>query len=278
MSNDLIMSALPKSNMFTTEFRGVRYEYYLTGNIGEPEEYLEMCNTLRTAGPQDEIMIRINSGGGFVHTGNMIINAIEESEASVIGFIESNCGSVATYIFLACSGWGISSSAEFFAHTCSSGNFGKENETFEHAAFLRKQTHKMIRSRYNQFLTPDEIEGVILGSDVYLDSDQIAERLEVYAEFKQSACDNPDCNTCCSNEEGIQAEATLEEFDFDDMIASAVEKGIILAMDKVYKKYDLVEKVKKPNSKTKKVMDDTDKGVSLTAHASTTELFKALKI
>lgn len=227
MSEDKVIPFFQPNKTFTTEFRGVRYDYYLTGSIGDPEEYLDLCNILRSATAQDEVIIRFNTPGGQVRTGNMIINAIQESEANVIGFIESDCGSMGTYVFLACHTWGVSESAEFFAHTCTSGSYGKEHETYEQAMFLRKQQHKQMRKRYANFLTPEEIEKVISGSDVYLDADDIMERLETYAQAREEqGCGNPDCNEC--------SVGPLDEEDFselpslEDMITSAVADGIAL--------------------------------------------------
>lgn len=238
MSEDFkMLPMLQQSKTFTTEFRGVRYDYYLTGVIGDPEEYLDLCNILRTAGPQDEVIIRFNTPGGQVRTGNMIINAINESEANVIGFIESDCGSMGTYIFLACHTWGVSESAEFFCHTCSSGSFGKEHETYEQAVFLRKQQHKIMRKRYANFLTDEEIEKVISGSDVYLDADEIMERLELYSLAREEqGCGNPECNECSSEQEEMPS--------LDEMIEDAVESGVQKALDKILKKYNLVKKEK----------------------------------
>lgn len=184
MTEHKIVPLMQQSKVFATEVRGVRYDYYLTGPIGDAEDYIDLCNILRTATQQDEVIIRINSGGGQVATGNMIINAINESEANVIGFIESDCGSMATFIFLACHSWAVSDAAEFFAHTCSYGSWGKEHENFAHAEFLRKQQHKMARKRYKYFLTDAEIENILAGQDVYLDADEIMERLPEYSEMR----------------------------------------------------------------------------------------------
>jgi len=242
MSNDLIMSALPKSNMFTTEFRGVRYDYYLTGPIGAAEDYLDLCNILRSATPQDEVVIRINSGGGSVHTGNMIINAINESEANVIGFIESDCGSMSTFIFLACHTWGVSDAAEFFIHTCSYGNWGKESEVFSQAVFMRKQVDKMVRTRYKAFLTEDEISAVVKGEDLFFDAEEILERLEGYAEARDAqGCGEEGCTDCNQNPAPS----------IDSIIEKAVASGIEVGLEKLLKKYDLVEKPKKVAVKKK---------------------------
>lgn len=207
---------------FTTEFRGVRYDYYLTGNIGEAEDYLDLCNILRTATAQDEVVIRIRSGGGQVNTGNMIINAINESEANVIGFIESDCGSMATFIFLACDTWGVSDTAEFFCHTCSYGSWGKEHENFAQAEFIRKQSHKQMRKRYANFLTEEEIETVISGTDIYLDADEIMDRLDIYAAAREAqGCGDPNCEEC-----GIGQEDGEKPLTIDKIVEDAVNRAL----------------------------------------------------
>jgi len=220
-----LMPYVQNNKTFTTEFRGVRYDYYLTGEIGHASEYVDLCNILRSASPQDEVVIRIRSGGGSVDTGNMIINAINESEANVIGFIESDCGSMATFIFLACDTWGVSDAAEFFCHTCSYGSWGKEHENFAQAEFIRKQSHKQMRKRYANFLTDLEIETVISGKDVYLDADEIMERLETYATARdEQGCGDPDCQEC-----GI-TQNEIPEFNLEDIVAKAVEEGVTKAL------------------------------------------------
>lgn len=252
-----IIPMLQQNKTFTTEFRGVRYDYYLTGVIGDPEEYLDLCNILRSAGQQDEVVIRFNTPGGQLRTGNMIINAINECEGTVIGFIESDCGSMGTYIFLACHTWGVSEAAEFFCHTCSSGSYGKEHETYEQAVFLRRQQHKLMRQRYKNFLSDEEIESVISGSDVYLDADEIMERLNIYAEARDSqGCGDPNCEGCSVEPEEMET--------VDTLIENAVEQGVTKAMEKVLKKFDLVPKESKTKQQSRvdnKLSEDVKEAV-----------------
>jgi ATP-dependent Clp protease, protease subunit len=205
-----ILPLLQPKNFFVTEFKDyTRVDYYLTGNIGDPEEYIELCHIIRTAPKEDVVVLHINSPGGQVRTGNMIINAISESQCTVVGYIENDCGSMATYIFLACHTWAVSDNAEFFVHTCTSGSYGKEHETFEQAAFLRKQVHKLIRKSYANFLTPEEIDKVIGGSDIYLDADDVLDRLPAYAESRK--CTDPDCDECEQEVQELDIEALVEE-------------------------------------------------------------------
>ena len=250
MSEDLkILPMLQPNKLFVTENRDhTLYEYYLLGNIGDPEDYVELCHALRTARPEDKFILRFNSGGGQVRTGNQILNAIHECEALTIGFIEHDCGSMCTFLFLACNTWGVSQYAEWFSHTVSGGNYGKECETFEASQFLRRQTHKRIRQEYANFLTEEEIEKILTGTDIYLDSDEIMQRLEVFSESRQTdGCGNPDCNEC-----GLDNE---EPFDLMSVIEEKVAQGVEKSLDKILKKYTLTEKPK-PEKKPRVKVED----------------------
>lgn len=239
MADDLkLMPLIQPNKLFVTENRDhTLYEYYLLGNIGDPEDYVELCHALRTARPEDKFILRFNSGGGQVRTGNQILNAIHECEALTIGFIEHDCGSMCTFLFLACNTWGVSQYAEWFSHTVSGGNYGKECETFEASQFLRRQTHKRIREEYKNFLTEEEIEKILTGTDIYLDADEIMQRLEIFSEARESeGCGNPDCNEC-----GLDNE---EPFDLMSVIEEKVAQGVEKSLDRILKKYTLTEKPK----------------------------------
>ena len=167
------------------EMTSTLYEYYLVGEIGDASEYIELCDVLRSANENDQVVIRINSGGGSLATANMVVNAIRESQAHVHGFIESTCASAATLIYLACHSYSLSEDADMMIHTSSSLYGGKEHEQHSYVTFSRKKIHKMVRNRYAGFLTEKEIENVLNGQDYYFDSEEIAERLENYTEFQQ---------------------------------------------------------------------------------------------
>ncbi|MNY37971.1 hypothetical protein D3C86_1725640 [compost metagenome] len=81
---------------------------------------------------------------------------------------------------------------------------------------MRKQQHKIMRQRYKSFLLDEEIEKVIAGSDIYLDADEIMDRLELFAEARKENMEE-------QQEEG----QTL-----DEMIAEAVEKGVKAELDR----------------------------------------------
>ena len=173
------------NRLLRKEMTSTLYEYYLVDDIGEASDYIELCDVLRSASPNDEILIRINSGGGSLATANMIVNSIRESQAHVHGFIESTCASAATLIYLSCHSYSLSEDADMMIHTSSSLYGGKEHEQHSYVTFSRKKIHKMVRNRYAGFLTEREIENVLNGQDYYFDSEEIGERLETYTEFQQ---------------------------------------------------------------------------------------------
>ena len=173
------------NRLLRKEMTSTLYEYYLVDDIGEASDYIELCDVLRSASPNDEVLIRINSGGGSLATANMIVNSIRESQAHVHGFIESTCASAATLIYLACHSYSLSEDADMMVHTSSSLYGGKEHEQHSYVTFSRKKIHKMVRDRYAGFLTEKEIENVLNGQDYYFDSEEIGERLEAYTEFQQ---------------------------------------------------------------------------------------------
>jgi ATP-dependent protease ClpP protease subunit len=172
------------------------YEYYFVGPIGEPETCIELCNALRSCNREDLFILRFNSGGGQVRSGNMVLNALHECEATTIGYIEHDCGSMATFLFLACSEHYVSRYAEWFSHTVQSGHIGGEHETFEASQFLRKQTHKRIKEEYHAFFDENEIDLILKGTHFYLGADEIEERLIKFREYRESVREECDCGEC----------------------------------------------------------------------------------
>lgn len=240
MNDSKIIPFMEPNKLFVTEYHDhIRYDYYMVGEIGDPEKYLELCHALRSCSPADQFFLRFNSGGGQVRTGNQIINSLKECPATTTGFIEHDCGSMATFLFLACDTWGVSPYAEWFSHTVSGGNWGKESETFEASQFLRRQTHSRVRNEYSNFLTDSEIDLLLKGADYYFNADEIMERLEVFEEARESqGCSNPDCQEC-----GVAHEPGPA---FEELLSKAVAEGISLHEKKKLAAEKKASRPKKP--------------------------------
>lgn len=249
MSDDFRIMPMMQTggNTFTTEVRGTQHTYYLTGQIEAPENYVDLCNILRTAGPQDEVIIRINSRGGFVSSERMIVNAIMESQANVKGFIEYDCMSAATGVFLACSEHGWGEHIQFMAHCSWWGSVGKNPDVKSQTEFGIKQMEEEIETTYAGLMTPEEISQCNDGKEFWFGAKELEERMGNFYEYHaERGCDNPDCNECSG--EPMPS--------IDSIITDAVAEGVEQALDKLLKKYTLTEKekpkkvpAKKPTSK-----------------------------
>lgn len=218
MSDDNFVPMFPPNKIFTTEVRGTQHTYYLTGEITEPENYVDLCNILRTSGSQDEVIIRINSRGGSVASERMLINAVQESEANVIGFIEYDCMSAATGIFLACKQHGWADHIQFMAHCAFWGSAGKNPDVKSQTEFGIKQLEEEINSTYKGLLSDAELIQCNDGKEFWFGAKELAERMENFYAYQSSqTCDDPECQDCIEQ----PAQESLQE-----LIAKAVQEGI----------------------------------------------------
>lgn len=221
MSDEQLIPILQQNKTFTTEVRGTQFSYYLTGPIGPPDDYVDLCNILRSAGPQDEVIIRINSRGGFVSSERMIVNAIQESQAVVRGFIEYDCMSAATGVFLACHAHGWGEHIQFMAHCAWWGAVGKNPDIKSQTEFGLKQMEEEIVSTYSGLLTDEELSLCNDGKEFWFGAKELEIRMGKYYEYKDSQpCNNPDCQEC-----GIDLEEE-PQFDLQQIISDAVKEGI----------------------------------------------------
>ena len=171
----------------TTAFRGlVRYEqqtpvrqvsYYLCGEILEPQYYTELFYTLRTARDSDLIYLHLNSSGGDFNTGLQIINNIAASSARVITILEARAYSMAALIFLAGDQLIVHDNCQLMFHIYSGYFAGKGNEQQAEVIAVGNWFAKVMTRICQPFLSPAEIERILAGSDVWMDSDEITRRL-----------------------------------------------------------------------------------------------------
>jgi len=229
MSEEKLLPMFQPNNIFTTEVRGTQHTYYLTGPITEPENYLDLCNILRTSGPQDEIIIRINSTGGSVFTERMICNAIEESEANVVAFIEYACMSAATGIFLAAKQHGWARHIQFMVHCAWWSSFGKTPDIKSHTEFASQQMEEEISSVYKGLLSDEELIQCNEGKEFWFGAKELEERMENFYEYRSSLpcdCGSPECPRSPENLAMLEDEEFDEMPTLQEMLKQAVAAGI----------------------------------------------------
>jgi hypothetical protein len=72
-------------------------------------------------------------------------------------------------------------------HAATFGAFGKQSDVISHASFVDRQVKALMHDIYKDFLTDSEFEEVIMGREIWLDSDEIIERLKKRTELQKLA-------------------------------------------------------------------------------------------
>ena len=165
---------------------GTRYEFYLLGEIQEPEYYLEWFHTIRHANEDDVIILYINSSGGSATTAIQLLSVLDETDAQILIQVEGMCASAATMIFMKSHVFAIAPHSEFLFHNYSGGAIGKGGELKEKISHQSKWAENLLRDTYKYFFTEVEIQQILDGKDFWMDRDEVIERMNYRIErFKK---------------------------------------------------------------------------------------------
>jgi ATP-dependent protease ClpP protease subunit len=165
------------SNVFSKTI-AQQHEFYLSGEITEPEDYIEWLDVIRSASDQDTVKIYINSPGGNVDTAIQFMQVLKSTSAYVICSVEGACMSAATMIFLSADELEICDHALFMFHNYAGGAFGKGGEIYDQIQFERSWSRKLLESVYKEFLTPTEITQMLENKDIWMDSEEVRKRVK----------------------------------------------------------------------------------------------------
>jgi ATP-dependent protease ClpP protease subunit len=153
------------------------HHFYLTGEVGEPELYIDMVHAIRMAGSEEAVVIHLNTNGGNLATGVQLVNAIEASQAHVICIVEGECHSLGTLIFLAADEFMVHDHCMMMFHNFSGGVFGKGHEQMSQLQATQEWFSTLARKLYIPFMTEEEFQKILDGQDMWIQSDEIRKRL-----------------------------------------------------------------------------------------------------
>lgn len=149
----------------------------LKGPIQGPKYYSKVVNRMIDMQEDENVNVIINSVGGNIDGMISMLTAIESCPANVTTYIEGACHSAVSIIALNSPNVAVGKYAHMLIHNASGGFGGKFNEIGNEWDFNKKFLEKIFMESYKYFLTDKEIENVLKGIDIWLDSDQISERL-----------------------------------------------------------------------------------------------------
>ena len=154
------------------------HEFYLSGPVLDAEEYIEWFDCIRNASEIDTIRIYINSPGGDLYTTLQFLRVMSDTDATIVTSVEGACMSAATMIFLHGHTHEITPHSLFMFHNYSAGTFGKGGEMYDQLQFERKWSENFMGAVYKDFLTTEEISSMLHNKDIWMTSDEVAQRLE----------------------------------------------------------------------------------------------------
>jgi ATP-dependent protease ClpP protease subunit len=173
-------------NIHPTITQQETFHIYINGDIESPEHYIEELQILKNATEGTMIYLYINSRGGDVAAGLQLAHNIDLCQGVVHGIIEGVCYSAATYVFLSCHSFDLSPFAHMMIHNYSGGHFGRGNELVLSASETNKWISAAMGEIYRNFLTEEELV-TVTHTDIYLGPQDIADRLDVLQEARNSA-------------------------------------------------------------------------------------------
>lgn len=161
------------------------YEFYLTGDIESPENYIDWFDTIRHAGEHDAIKIYINSYGGDLFTAIQFLRVLAECPATKIISVEGACMSAATMIFMCADSYEVTPHSVFMFHNYSGGAIGKGGEMIDQLLHERKWSENLLRNIYEDFMTDSEIKSMLDNKDIWMDGEEVVKRINARVEAKE---------------------------------------------------------------------------------------------
>ena len=149
----------------------------LDGPILGASYYRHIAEKLDSLSEHDTVKFKISSPGGDLNGLVTLLDAIHTTEALVIAHIVGECHSAASMFALNCPHILVSPLANMLVHFVSFGSGGKAQDIKNHVEHVTTYSEKIFRETYKYFLSDIEMQQVIEGKELWLQSDEIEERL-----------------------------------------------------------------------------------------------------
>jgi ATP-dependent protease ClpP protease subunit len=170
------------SDKFSTTYGKVK-DYYLSSEIGSPDEYSDWFHEIRNADERDVIRLHINCPGGNLFTTIQFLQCMADCEGTLIASVEGACMSAATLIMLCADHVQITNHSMFLFHNYSSFRYGKGGEMYSSMVHEKKWADGLMKELYSDFLTEEEIEELLTDKDIWMDAEEVMKRLETRLEI-----------------------------------------------------------------------------------------------
>lgn len=180
---------------FTKENISYEITVPIDESIKDQTYYRHVTKRISELTEDDVIKFEISSPGGCLDGLFSILSALEKTRARTVALLNGKVHSAASILALNCNDIFVAENAYMMIHNVSFGSAGKMHDVSSHVDFVKKQAKKLVDETYEGFLSPQEIEDVHKGVEIWLDADEILVRLNArqkYFEDKIKEIQNKD--------------------------------------------------------------------------------------
>lgn len=161
-----------KSNSFHN------FTVHLSETVYDADYYTQIFDLMLEAGENDIIDIMIASPGGNLAGLTTLIEGIRLTDAHVRAVLIGECFSCASILALHAHEVVVTDSCQMLVHCVRTGFGGKIVDMEAFTNHTKKVTDRLFHETYYGFLDSSEIDAVLRGHELWLDADQVRERLE----------------------------------------------------------------------------------------------------
>lgn len=143
-----------------------------------PKYYRGIISMLMGCTENDSVIFLINSPGGALNGLLTLLEGINMTDATTIAVLVGECASAASMFALHCDQVHVSDNATMLCHNVRYGTGGKGADVLSHVQHVSQTSEKLLRKTYTHFLKEQEIDEMIGGREIYLNAEDIRERLQ----------------------------------------------------------------------------------------------------
>ena len=154
------------------------FSVHINTEIKDPSHYSRIFDLLLEAGEEDVVTFFICSPGGRLDGLTTLLEGIRLTDAHVVAVVIGEAHSAASLLALNCHEVVVTDSATMLCHAVNTGYRGKLADLGAYTEHVKKTANALFADTYAGFLEPSEITSVQEGKELWLDAEEIRERLE----------------------------------------------------------------------------------------------------
>lgn len=164
--------------------------------VGSPEDHYEQLETLKHANQGELFVLTLSSCPGGSYSGLLAWkNALEGTQAHTVAILEGDLASAGTILPNFFDEIHVTPYTTYMCHSANLGIYRNTAANVErNAAFQAKQMERFLRESYHGFLDEGEIQKLLDGVEMYMNDEEIQERLDKRREILAQECDCEECS------------------------------------------------------------------------------------